>query len=484
MRIHVPLYLNRRRLLTLAAATSVNAVLAACRSEGSSRPTPGASTLPPPVDTVSPTALPVPTTDPIPATAVTWLRDHGMPFTSIDDTVDFTDLRPLLGMVKDAPLVGIGEATHGTHEFAAMKARLVRFLITEMGFTTFALEAGFPECERIDAYVNGGAGDPADLLRGLGVWPWRIAELCDLIDWCRSYNAARGIAPHIHFRGFDMQTIDLARANVLTFLHTIDADAATVAGARYRLPAVGRPGQSTMATLLAASPAEQDAYLAAVRSVYDDFAASRGRYVATMPPEQVAAALQNARVVVQGVDFIAAFARKQYGVRDTYMAENVGWLIDQAGPGSKLVLWAHNEHIGATPAVTDVPGAVTASMGVYLRGRYGGRYLPVGQTFYAGECNAVEGTLTAVTVPPPPPESYEAAIWRTGQPRLLFDLRGVQPTGAGTAWLAGPHLFHSIGASYDEASPDRYYSGVRLAEKFDVLFYSEHSTPSELLPAI
>lgn len=489
-------FLCRRKLLRLSVAAVITAALAACSNSPSPASAPAArapspspqATSPPSLASVSTgisSATPraaTTTTGTVPPVAVTWLRDNGISLATVEPSTDFADLQPLKRIIGDARLVALGEATHGTHEFSAMKHRLVRFLITEMGFTTFALEAGLPECDRIDDYVGGGGGDPVALLRGLELWPWRTEEMRDMIDWMRAYNAVL-TAGRVHFRGFDMQNLSMAHDNVLAYLRRVDPGAAAQAEVRYQLLAAGRPGQDDLTVLLNASPQVQAAYLDSVRSVYDDLAASRGHYETMATPDSFAVALQNARVVVQAVDFIAAYARKQYGVRDTYMAENVGWLLDRAGSGEKMVLWAHNEHVGATPAATDVPGAVTKSMGTWLRERYAGQYRPVGQTFYAGECNAVDGTLTKVTVPPPPGDSYETAFRQAMQPRLLLDLRSMSPGDAATIWLTGPHQMHVIGAVYDEAEPDLYFSSVRLAEKFDALVYIECSTPSHLLPA-
>ncbi|MFI2609168.1 hypothetical protein [Kitasatospora sp. NPDC018616] len=53
------------------------------------------------------------------------------------------DLRPLSALVGDAAVVGLGEATHGTHEFFTMKQRAFRHLVAEKGFTTVALETSW-----------------------------------------------------------------------------------------------------------------------------------------------------------------------------------------------------------------------------------------------------------------------------------------------------------------------------------------------------
>ena len=45
---------------------------------------------------------------------------------------------PLLAMVGDRDFVLLGEATHGTHEFYAMRARITRRLVEEHGFDAVA----------------------------------------------------------------------------------------------------------------------------------------------------------------------------------------------------------------------------------------------------------------------------------------------------------------------------------------------------------
>jgi hypothetical protein len=44
-------------------------------------------------------------------------------------------------MIGDASVVGLGEATHGSHDFFALKHRVFRHLVEEKGFCPFALEA-------------------------------------------------------------------------------------------------------------------------------------------------------------------------------------------------------------------------------------------------------------------------------------------------------------------------------------------------------
>ena len=47
--------------------------------------------------------------------------------------------------------------------------------------------------------------------------------------------------------------------------------------------------------------------------------------------------------------------------RDESMAENTIWLDERLGPGSRMVLWAHNFHVSMQPG----------AQGWYLQGKYG-----------------------------------------------------------------------------------------------------------------
>ena len=74
-----------------------------------------------------------------PPTLDGWIAARGIPFATVEPVDDDSDLLPLRAVIGDAPYVGVGEATHGSHEFFAMKHRLFRFLFERMGFTVFTI---------------------------------------------------------------------------------------------------------------------------------------------------------------------------------------------------------------------------------------------------------------------------------------------------------------------------------------------------------
>lgn len=99
----------------------------------------------------------------------------------------------LLELIGDAPMVLIGEATHGTHEFYQARAEITKRLIAEKGFTVVGVEGDGPGAYRVNRYVRG-ANDDTEAVESLGgfkrfpTWMWRNAEVLDFIAWLREYN--------------------------------------------------------------------------------------------------------------------------------------------------------------------------------------------------------------------------------------------------------------------------------------------------------
>src|SRR5437763_16527122 len=69
------------------------------------------------------------------------------------------DYQSLVGMGGEAQCVLIGEASHGTHEFYAIRADVTRRLIEEKGFRAVGLEADWPDSFRVPRFVTGRSDD-------------------------------------------------------------------------------------------------------------------------------------------------------------------------------------------------------------------------------------------------------------------------------------------------------------------------------------
>jgi erythromycin esterase len=106
------------------------------------------------------------------ASVVAWLRENAVPLKTVEAGNGFDDLQPLKRVLRDVRFVGLGEATHGTREFFQFKHRMVEFLVREMGFRVFAIEASYSACQNINDYVMSKTDDGAKALDSQGFWTW------------------------------------------------------------------------------------------------------------------------------------------------------------------------------------------------------------------------------------------------------------------------------------------------------------------------
>ncbi len=391
-----------------------------------------------------------------------WLKTNAIPFNSTEPNNSFEDLRSLTQIVGNARIVALGEATHGTHEFFQMKYRMLKFLIEEMGFTTFAIEANEPEANLINEYIHTGKGDPKELLKGLHFWTWNTQEVLDMIQWMRAYNENPENISKISFFGFDMQYDQMARDNVTHYLQQVDPQAIEQLSENYTC----FPRPSTDCTQK-------------FQTVYDWINQHQTDYIIKSSLEEFTQALHNARILVQYADLNkynpttdADYSYK----RDQYMAENVIWLLEQAGPDTKIVLWAHNGHVGTFGENSSL------SMGDYLRKRYGQQMIIFGILFYQGSFNAYgEKNLQVFQVDLPPTNSYEYYFYSTGLPGFLLDLRSIKAASPETEWFFTNHPFRMIGSGYDPHDSRSNFIVAILKKVFDVIIYIQDTSPSLLL---
>src|SRR5215831_9958869 len=86
-------------------------------------------------------------------TITSWLQQNSIPVQHLEAGNGFSDLQPLKQILNEVTVVGLGETTHGTREFFQLKHRLVEFLVKEMNFGSFALEASSAACQAINDYI-------------------------------------------------------------------------------------------------------------------------------------------------------------------------------------------------------------------------------------------------------------------------------------------------------------------------------------------
>ncbi|HEY0427185.1 MAG TPA: erythromycin esterase family protein, partial [Pyrinomonadaceae bacterium] len=163
------------------------------------------------------------------------LKNDLIPVKIIEAGNNFDDLQPLKRIFKDVRFVGLGEETHGTREFFQFKHRMLEFLVKEMNFRVFAIEASYSACENINDYVSGRTDDGAKALDSQGFWTWNTEEVRAMLDWMREYNKSVSADKRVKFVGFDIQTNETGKAKLLEYLKRVAPERVAATEALFKI---------------------------------------------------------------------------------------------------------------------------------------------------------------------------------------------------------------------------------------------------------
>ena len=315
-------------------------------------------------------------------------------------TGDHRDYDALLGLVGDARIVLLGEASHGTHEFCRERARITKRLIAEHGFTALAIEGDWPDAYRVNRYIRG-AREDADAeealrcFRRFPTWMWRNADVLDMVGWLRAHNdrLPRG-ARRVGFYGLDLYSLGASMEAVIGYLDEQDPDAAARARSRYEClqPYRAESSEYGRAVLLGVGePCRRRVVeqLVELRRRAGDYLRRDG----LLAEDEYFFAEQNAAVVANAEEYYRTMFGDQAGswnLHDRHMADTLDQLLahlDRHGGTTRIVVWEHNSHIGNARA-TEMGTRGELNIGQLMRERHGRDAVNVGFTTYAGTVTA------------------------------------------------------------------------------------------------
>lgn len=398
------------------------------------------------------------------------------------------DYDELLRMVGDRTFVLLGEATHGTHEFYAMRAQITRRLIGELGFDAVAVEADWPDAYRLNRHVRG-IGDASiddafgDFQR-FPTWMWRNQPVRNFIQWLQAHNAALPAAAHAGFYGLDLYSLFRSADAVIDYLEQVDPEQAMRARQLYvglnhvREPqtygfeaATGLrpPCRDAAAAMLVDLLRKAPAYLAENGSAAEDeqFFAERNAYV-------VLNAEQYYRAMFEG-------RTNTWNLRDTHMVNTLFALrrhLRSRGRQGRIVVWAHNSHLGDARA-TEMSERGEWNVGQLLREQAGAEQaLLVGFTTYTGHVTAArdwDAPAERRWIRPAPQGSCERLFYTTQLDRFFLPLSTSMAED-----LAAPLLQRAIGVVYrPETELASHYFSASLSRQFDALFHLDETSAVE-----
>ena len=400
------------------------------------------------------------------------------------------DYNGLIEAIGERHVVLIGEASHGTHEFYETRAELTKHLIAEKGFRAIAVEADWPDALRVHRYVSGD-GEDHDANSALGdfnrfpQWMWRNTVVLEFVEWLRTWNQAQPEAK-AGFYGMDLYNLHGSISDVLQYLEGVDPAAARRARERYAcFDHFGDPQMYGFAATKGIAESCED-------NVVEQLMELRRRSAELLVGHESASqaelffAEQNARLVANAERYYRSmFAGRasSWNLRDEHMAGTIQSLLHYLdGSGGKIVVWAHNSHLGDARA-TEMSERGELNVGQLVREKLGDDSFLIGFSTYAGTVTAArdwDAPAERRNVRAGLTKSYEELFHATGIPRFWLSMRELH--GDARELLEHSRLQRAIGVIYrPETERWSHYFHAKVPKQFDALIHLDQTQALEPL---
>eukprot|EP00818_Percolomonas_sp_WS_P003535 CAMPEP_0117435680 /NCGR_PEP_ID=MMETSP0759-20121206/606_1 /TAXON_ID=63605 /ORGANISM="Percolomonas cosmopolitus, Strain WS" /LENGTH=467 /DNA_ID=CAMNT_0005227235 /DNA_START=73 /DNA_END=1476 /DNA_ORIENTATION=+ len=414
------------------------------------------------------------------------------------------DLQQIVNDIPDsARVVLIGEQSHGTADYYAIRAELSKMLIQQKGFNAIATEADWPDALEVNKYWRGHKKGANHALGEFSRWPrwmWRNKVVLQFVDWLKEHNSQFSDPKEfVNFFGLDMYSLQSSRDAVVNYLEKVDPELAQKARKSYAcFDRFGESDQSYgYAMSLGFNKSCEDSVLKVIRELHEN----QGRLVdeAKEGDDAHFYALQNAKVVKDAENYyrhMFASNVSTWNIRDEHMADCLCDLIKYKkkvqNKNAKVIVWAHNSHLSG----------VSLQKGEWNLGELCRKRFP-GEESYIALFTSHTGTVTAAHQWDSPPQcmrvnpslenSYERLFHEvvkeagTNQlPHKRFILLMSKIDKETKKFLSEKRLERAIGVIYAAKTEFwSHYVNVRLTEQCDALIHVDHShalIPLEIKP--
>ncbi|WP_088071220.1 erythromycin esterase family protein [Gottfriedia luciferensis] len=409
---------------------------------------------------------------PIQNNIVKSIQSQAMQLKTIEPAKPFDDLKPLKNMIGSAQYVGLGENTHGSSEIFTMKFRLVKYLVTEMGFTNFGMEEDWGNGLKLNEYIQTGKGDPREFLKLL----YPTDEIIAMIEWMKDYNADPSNKKKIQFIGLDLKTMDKsAYDKVIDYVKLHRPDLRAEVEENYKE--------------LSSFTGSVQEYMQLAPEIKEKFKANAEKVVQLLKDEneqantdQVSSEFLWVKETANAIEkFTIMLLPNDYPsivkLHDQYLADHAMWA--QETFGGKTMVWAHNIHI-AKGIIDDKLYPNVA--GQFLKERLDNNYVAIGSTTTEGkftlysEYNPSTGGKLATETIPQDVTSSNYTLGKVPYEMFLLDNRHLK--GQAKKWFKEKRTLLSIGGQL--VPNGSLYFDTSLLEQFDIIFQIRKTSPSHI----
>ncbi|QAV19428.1 erythromycin esterase [Paenibacillus chitinolyticus] len=410
--------------------------------------------------------------EPVQNDVISSIKSQAKPLKTVDPTQPMDDLQPLKSMIGDARYVGLGENTHGSSEIFTMKFRLVKYLVTELGFTNFGMEEDWGSGLKLNEYIQTGKGNPREFLNLL----YPTDEIVVMIDWMKEYNADPSNKRKIQFIGLDIKSLDQGVYQQVTdYVKRHYPDMLAEVELNYKEL---RLSTGSLQDYMKLSPEVRERFKGNAEKVVrlleekTKQADKKAETTELIWAKGTATAIRNFTSMLIPDDYPSMIK-----LHEQYMADHAVW-AGEALDG-KTMVWGHNIHVAK--GIIDKELYPDGS-GNFLKKRLGDQYIVMGSTTSEGDFTLFseyrpDGNSKLSTEKiPQDVNSSNYMLGKVSQQMFLLDARHLE--GPAKQWVGEKRPLLSLGGQLLPNAP--VYFDASLREQFDILFHIRKTSPSHM----
>ena len=308
-----------------------------------------------------------------------WINTHAIPINTSNYNID--EIQGIGKYVQHATIVGVGEASHGSHENFVIKNKLVKYLISKQGYRIFTMESDFADRNIINNYILNKGGSMKECISSFWSWPWATEEMAELIEWMKNFNLTQPENDKIQFYGFDMQMVKDPVRMAKKFLK----DKNELNKSRENL-------LDSVLTYDSKKKTEKE-LISGIEQLIAELQTDKKELLKTTSVKDFNFNIHIIETIRQWIKVNSLDMLPGYFLRDQMMFENVEW-IKMNHPNQKLILWAHDGHLTKEEYKT----AGYKPLGYLVKQKYKGKYYVIGFDFGRGTMKATDSKNGLTTV--------------------------------------------------------------------------------------
>ena len=315
-----------------------------------------------------------------------WALKNSQKIETIELSKNQSDINSLKQIVGNAEIVCLGESRHDVHEQFKMKHRFIKYLVEEMNFTTFVLEASLPYSNKINDYILTENGNVDEIMANMPGWfLWDTQEIANILNWLREFNKKQSNVKKVKFYGIDIVAPNNALEQIFEYLQKVDKSFYTQIQSRNfaRNIIEDNQWQTTLQHYSELSEKEKQILIKNYNDLFQHIKENEKLYIDNSTESEYNWIVKLSYSANEANKMFTEKDRLKGGlIRDNAMANIVLWIIER---NEKLIIWAHNVHIAKSEFTMNMfPENSIQGMGYILNQKFKDKMISIGASFNQG----------------------------------------------------------------------------------------------------